>query len=318
MRTKRRVLAAKIEAVEGTPEALTADETGLIAKEANYTPDISMLPRDVIMASFSKLPDLAGKKMASIRIVAEIVGRGTAYAANNLPFLSPYLRACGLAEALDVTPASEKVTYTRASLGHPSLTLGFIDPDDAAGAVLKLIAGARGQLKILGKTGEALFADMTFMGAYQAIADGAAITPNISNVNPPQLLASLFTTGGYSPVVQSFEIDLGNKLSGREDLNSASGYKSFVITDGDTRGRMQTEMVKVATHDYYGQLNAGTLGALNVGPIGPAQYNKVQLTAPKQRITSVQETEVEGHMALDCGFQLAMDAGDDEFVLEFS
>lgn len=318
MQTKRRILAGKIETTEGSPEVLTATETGILATAAEYTPDIQMLPREVILASFSKLPDLPGARLAQISFSAEVMGRGVAYSAIVKPRLSPYLRACGLQETVVTTGGQEKVSYQRASANIPSLTLALLDNDDAGGAVIKKIAGARGNVKLRGEVGKQLYADFTFTGVYLDVADGALLSASYDSVMPPQLLAAQFALGAFSPVVNSFEVDLGNRVTGRPDINSASGYKSFVISDGDTRGRMDPEMVTVATHDYYGRWKGGLHGTLSIGAFGPAQYNRVKLTAPKLVTTKVSEGEREGHQIVNVDFQLAMNAGDDELVLEFS
>jgi hypothetical protein len=313
MTTKRRVLAAKIEAVEGTPEALTAAETGVIVIDPKYSPDVKMIQRLGILASFSKLPDLPGPRLAHISFRAEVYGRAAAFAADNLPALSPYFRACGLAETLDVTPGSEKVSYTRASSGIPSLTLGLYTD-----GLCKMISGARGTVKFSAEVGGALYADFDFLGVYQPPVDAAMLVPSYVNLVPPQLLAAAFQVDAFAPVLKSFSIDLGNKLAGREDLNSASGYKSFLLVDGDTRGTFDPEQVLVATHDYYGNWGGGIHGALSVGPFNAVQYNRLKITAPKLVTTKVDEGEREGQAVHTVGFQLAMDAGDDEVVIEIS
>ena len=317
MQTKRRIIAGKLEAAEGVPEALTAAETGILVRDVSYTPDITMLPREVILATFSKLPDLTGARMARIGFKAEVIGRGAAYSAEVLPRLDPYLKACGLAATLDVTGGSEKVTYQRASANIPSITIAFLDDDGAGGAVIKKIAGARGTVKFSGQVGQQLFAEFSFIGSYQPVVDGAQLAASYDSLVPPQLLGATFTVGGYAPVLQSFEIDLANKLAGRPSIAAASGYQSFEITDGDTRGRMDPEMVKVAVNDYYGKWVGGLTGALVCGPFGPAQYNRIQLNAPKLVTTDVQEGEREGQQVCNVGFQLAMNAGDDEMLLTF-
>lgn len=318
MQTKRRIVAGKIESVEGTPETLTASETGILVTEPSYAPDIAMLPRDFLLATFSKMPDLAGAQMAKIGFKAEVIGRGSAYAATTLPRLDPYLKACGLAATVDETVDAEKVTYQRANSNIPSLTLAFLDDDGAGGAVVKKISGARGTVKFSGQVGQPLYAVFEFIGAYNTVADGSQLTASYDSVVPPQLLGCNFTVDAFEPVLQSFEIDLANKLAGRPNINKASGYESFEITDGDTRGRFDPEMVKVATKDYYGDWKDGITGALQIGAFGPAQYNQVKITAPKLRTTNVQEGDREGQMTVNVDFQLAMDSGDDEFVLEFS
>lgn len=318
MQTKRRIIAGKIESVEGTPETLTATETGILVRDVSYTPDINMLPREVILATFSKLPDLVGARMARIAFKAEVIGRGVAYAAATLPRLDPYLKACGLAATVDETPGGETVSYQRASANIPCMTIALLDDDGAGGAVIKKISGARGTVKFTGQVGGQLYAEFSFVGAYIAPADGAQLVASYDSVVPPQLLGATFTAGGFAPVLQSFEIDLANKLAGRPSIAAASGYQSFEITDGDTRGRMDPEMVKVSTNDYYGDWIGGITGALVCGPFGPAQYNKLAIGAPKLVTTDVQEGEREGQQVCNVGFQLAMDSGDDEFILTFS
>ncbi len=318
MQTKRRIIAAKIEAVEGTPEILTAAETGILVTNPSYTPDIKMLPRDVLLASFSKLPDLVGVRLARIAFKAEVIGRGVAYAPATLPRLSPYLRACGLQETVDVTVSAEKVSYQRSSQNIPSLTMAFLDDAGAGGAVIKQLSGARGNVKFSAGVGGQLYAEFSFIGAYADPVDGAQLVASYDDIRPPQLLNAPGTIGGFQSTFSSFDLDMGNKLAGIPDCSAVSGYRGFEITDGDSRGRIDPEMVKVADKDFYGDWTGGTEAALVVGPFGPTQYNQLGFTAPKLVMTNVQEGDRESKMILNIDFQLAMNAGDDEFVLEFS
>ncbi|MCF6265232.1 MAG: hypothetical protein L3J57_01650 [Desulfuromusa sp.] len=318
MQTKRRIIAAKIEGTEGVAETLTATETGILVTNGSYTPDIKMLPRDVLLATFSKLPDLTGVRLSKLTFKAEMIGRGTAYAAGTVPRLSPYLRACGLQETVDVTGGAENVSYQRASSGIPSLTMAFLDDDGAGGAVVKKLIGARGNVKFSGSVGGQLYAEFSFIGAFVDVVDGAQLTASYDDIRPPQLLGTAFTVDGYQSAFSAFDFDMGNTLAGIPDCSKDSGYRGFEITDGDTRGQFDPEMVKVATHDYYGKWIDGIEGALVVGPFGPAQYNRIGINAPNLVTTNVQETERESQMALTVNYQLAMNSGDDEFVLTFS
>jgi hypothetical protein len=306
-------VAGKVEAAEGTPETLTATEGGIIAIDAKWTPDIKMLTRNVALPTLSKLQDIPGMALAHISFRAELMGRSAAFSSDNLPLASPYLRACGFQETLDVTPGSEKVTYRPASTGIPSLTLGLYTD-----GVIKLLAGARGTVKFSAVNGEQIFADFDFMGAYADPADGAILSPTFISLLPPVLQNALFTIGGYTPVFKSFEIDMGNKLAPREDANSTSGYKSFMLSDRNPRGKFDPEMTLVATHDWYGRWKDGTTGALSIGAVGTTQYNKVKITAPKVAYAKVQEGDREGLELANTDFQLAMNSGDDEIVIEFS
>jgi hypothetical protein len=313
MKTKRRVVAGKIEALEGAAETLTATEGGIIAIDAKWSPDIKMLPRNVALPTLSKLQDVPGLALAHISFKAELMGRSTAFAADNLPLVDPYLRACGFAATLDVTPGSEKVTYRPASTGIPCLTLGVYTD-----GVIKKMSGARGAVKISAVNGEPIFAEFDFVGAYIAPIDGAILTPTYLSILPPTLLNALFTVGGFTPVFKSVSFDMGNKLAPQEDANAVSGYKSFMLADRDPRGKFDPEMTTVADHDWYGRWKAGTTGALNLGAIGATQYNKVKITAPKVAYAKIGEGDREGLEIADTDFQLCMNTGDDEIVIEFS
>ena len=313
MLTRRRVLVAKIEAAEGVAETLTAAEGGIIAIDAKWSPDIKMLERLAALPSLSKLKKIPGLALAHISFKAEIMGRTAAFSSINLPYLDPYLRACGFVATLDVTGGSEKVTYKPASTGWPCLTMALYTD-----GVRKLITGARGTVKFSGTVGEQLFAEFDFLGAYNAVTDATILAPTFPTHNPPLLTAAGLTIGAYTPVIKSFSIDMGNKLAPREDINAASGYKSFMLTDRNPAGQFDPEMALVAGYDWYGLWKAGTSAALATGAIGAAQYNKVKFTAPTLVHTKVSEGDREGLEVANTDFQLAIGTGDDEVVIEFS
>lgn len=313
LRTRRRVLAGKIEGTEGTKEALLAADGGIIALDLKWTPDIKMLDRSAALPSLSKLKKIPGLALARIGFKTELMGCATAFSSVNLPPFHQYLLACGFAATLDVTPGSEKVTYKPASSGVPSLTIAaYVD------GTIRVITGARGTVKFSGNVGEQLFAEFDFMGAYNAVTDGAILNPSLPMLDPPRLTGAQFTVGGFAPVLKTVSIDMGNKLAPREDMNSASGYKSFMITDRDPSGSFDPEMELVATQNWYGRWKAGTSGALSIGAIGASQYNKVKLTAPTLVSTKVAEGEREGLEVANTDFQLAIGTGDDELVIEIS
>lgn len=313
IKTRRRTLIGKIEAVEGVAENLQAADGGIIASDTNWVPDIKMLQRNAATASLSKLPDIPGLALGQISFRAEMMGRTTAFAAGNKPYVSPFLRACGFAETVVVTAGQEKVTYAPASTGVPSLTLSLFTD-----GVIKQLVGARGNVKFMGVVGEQLWAEFTFMGAFVEPTDGAIVTPTFPTHIPPRCLNASLAVGAFTPVVRGFSIDMQNKLAPREDVNSPTGYKSFMLTDRDPRGNFDPEMELVATHPWYGRWRAGTTAALSLGPIGTDQYNRVKLTAPKLLYTKVAQADREGNEIANTDFQLAMASGDDELVIEFS
>ncbi len=312
MLTTRRVIAAKIEVTEGTGETLTDSEGGILVIDPKVDVDIKMNPRNPVMATLSKFADIAGSQLARITFRAELKGVGSAYAAANLPALSPYLRACGFAETLDVTVDAETVTYQPASTGVPTITIGAYED-----GVIKRIIGARGNVKFAGVAGEVVYADFDFLGVWDGATDGALLAPTYESTIPPTFLSANFSVAAYAAIINSFNVDMANELKLREDANKSTGYISTVITGRDPNGTFDPEMVTVAAYDWYGKWKAGTTGALNVGSVGATQYNKFKITAPKLLPRKVSDSDREGIVVAENAFQLAMDSGDDEIVILF-
>jgi len=163
-----------------------------------------------------------------------------------------------------------------------------------------------------------MHAEFDFLGVWDGVTDGALLAPTYEGTLPPAFLSGSFSVASYSAVIAGVSLDLGNTLTLRQSVNKAAGYVSCVITGRDPNGTMDPEMTLVATHDWYGRWKAGTTGALNIGPVGATQYNKFTITAPKVLYQKVSDAEREGLAVADTAFQLAMNTGDDELVLEFS
>lgn len=313
MLKQRRVLAAKIETVEGTAETLDASCGGILVYDVLGLPEIEQIQRKALSASLSKFPNMTGKQSGKITFKAELKGTGAAYSSSVKPLISPYLRACGFAETVDVTPGAEKITYDPASSGAPSLTMGFYDD----GLIYKY-KGCRGHVKFSGQTGGIVMAEFEFQGVLDSIIDGALLTPTYENVTPPNCLNVPVTLDAYAAVINSFNIDPGIKTALRTDISQASGYRSALITDREMTGKIDPEKVLVAAYDIHGKQKTGALIALTIGPVGATQYNKFTFTAPKAQITAVGDAEREGITVADLTLKFNRNTGDDEIRLVYS
>jgi len=95
MLIRKRQLAAKIEAVEGTAETLLAADAGILVNfspKASYDPQ--MYQRDPVRASLTKMGKLAGKRSAGIDFSIELKGSGSVTVE---PEWLRLIRACGFA-----------------------------------------------------------------------------------------------------------------------------------------------------------------------------------------------------------------------------
>lgn len=313
MLTRRRVIAAKIESVEGTAEAITVADSGILAIDPTFDADIKMYERaNVRLNSLSNLVPIPGQQSGSISFKVELKGTGATYTALIKPAVGPYLRACGFAETVDLTAGSEKVTYLPASSGVPSLTIWCYEDGQ-----VKKLKGCRGTVSFSGKIGEPVFATFKFTGVYDGAPALAMITPTFESAIPPVLLGTTLTIDAYAAIIESFSIDMGNEISLRPSVNSTTGYLSAVMTGRKPSGKLDPEMVLPATYDFFTKWVSGAAGALAIGPIGSVNYNRFNLSAPKCVYTKVGSGDRAGNQTADLDFALAMNTGDDEFKLEF-
>ena len=79
MLTRRRVIAGKIESVEGTAEAITVTDAGIMAIDPKFDADFQLNPRSNQLNTLSKLVPVIGKQLAKISFTAEMRGPGSSY-----------------------------------------------------------------------------------------------------------------------------------------------------------------------------------------------------------------------------------------------
>ncbi|HAM40397.1 MAG TPA: hypothetical protein DCP69_03420 [Candidatus Omnitrophica bacterium] len=314
MLTRRRVIAGKIEAVEGTAETITVSDAGIVAIDPQFDADFKQYNRDNVRSNtLSKMQAIPGQKMGTISFKCELKGTGSAYSATVKPALGMYLRACGFAETVVTTAGSETVTYLPASTGVPSLTLWMYDD----GAVRKL-KGCRGTVSFSGKIGEPIFAEFKFSGVYDGAPALAMISPTLESTIPPVMLNAALTIDSYAAIFETFSIDMGNEIQMRSSASAATGYLSAMLTDRKPTGKLDPEMVLPAAYDFMGKWESGAAGIFSLGPIaGSGDYNKFSISAPKCVYTKVGSGDRNGIAVADLDFQLAMNSGDDEFQLQF-
>jgi hypothetical protein len=313
--SRRRVIAAKVESVEGTMEAITVSEAGILALDPKFDATFGVNERSNMLNTLSKLQPVMGSRSAKLTFKAELKGAGAAYSASVKPAIGMYLRACGMLETIDVTASNEKATYTPASSGVPSLTIWLYED-----GVVKKMRGARGTFSITGEVGGIIMAEFTFTGVFDSVADLGMISPTFEATIPPVLQAATFSCDSYAAVIKSISLDCANTVQLRESVSSADGYVSALITDRKPTGKFDPEFTTVAVYDWFTKWKTGSAGALTLGPIAPStgNYNKFTITAPKLVYTGLGEGSRAGIMTLDTAFALAMNTGDDEFQIQFS
>ncbi|MFA4905043.1 MAG: phage tail tube protein [Candidatus Margulisiibacteriota bacterium] len=93
MLVRKRQLAAKYEAAEGTAEILSAQDAGILVNftpKANYDPQ--MYQRDLVRTTLTKIGKLAGKMAAGLEFAIELRGSGSL---TGQPKWAKLIEACG-------------------------------------------------------------------------------------------------------------------------------------------------------------------------------------------------------------------------------
>lgn len=318
MRTRRRVVACKIEATEGTAETLGASQGGILVIDPKIDVDIKMTERPIARPTLGTFAAIAGARSAQMTFKTELKGTGATYTVNSAtkPLISNYLEACGYLATFGsgaiaawcFTPTSG----TGASLYTPSLTLCTWED-----GVKKQIRGARGNVKFSGNVGEPVYAEFTFQGVLDTITDEANPAPTFETQIPPVMLSANMSIGNYAAIAGSFTLDSGNTLSLRESMSSADGYLSTLITQRKLSGTLNPEMTTVAVKDWFGIWKASTNIPLIIGNIGTGAGNVIKFVIPKLRLKKVGDTDKNGIAVADLQFDLEETSVDDEVTLYF-
>lgn len=300
---RRSQVAAKIEAVEGTPETLLAADAFLVF-QPTADPDIQRYKRDPARETLGQMESLPGERSGKITLTCELAGSGTAGTA---PFWGKLMKACGFAETI---VGGTSVAYTPASAGIPSMSLAlYMD------GIIKKIWGARGDVFLTLDKGKPGLLKFTFTGADFTLVDGALLVGvSYSVIKPPVFLGAQFAYDTYAANISKLEINQGNAVQLRDDVSAASGYKSALITNREPKVSFDPEAVTVATKDFFGKWR-GSDGCAMSFQIGATPGNIVAVSAPKAQIEDLKLADRKEIRTFGISAGLKMNTGDDDWTI---
>lgn len=304
---KRAQLAAKIEETEGDAQTL-AGADAFLAENIAFNPTTAMEQRNNVASSLSPFSQVAGVRSATMEFEVELKGSGEKGTA---PALGKLLKACGFGEAVVV---SASATYTPASTGLSSLTIGLYND-----GVRYQIQGARGNVSLRlekGKPGRFRF---VFTGAEYVVGDVAMLSSGVSyeTSKPQPFLSASLSIDSYAALVGLLEFNMGNEVTLRDSVNTASGHLSAVIAGRQPTLSLDPEMVTVATYDWFTKLKTANEGALTA-TLGATAGNICTISAPKVQYTGIRVDGKSGLRSLGVDCQLNRNAGDDELSIVFT
>lgn len=277
---RKRVLAAKIESTPGTAESLSASDGAFNAYDVIAQAEIAVESRQS-QGSFGRLPGVPGARAGTLSFKVDLGWDGTA----TLPtWATTLLPMCGWVNSSGTLTPRTEAPGTNVKTGTLAT---YID------GVKKTIAGACGNVRFVFPSGRMAFAEFSFRGVWQAVADVSLISPTYPTALPIRYASAITTYDSVAMCVEQLTIESGNTIKLRECAASAAGFDYGVIVKREPKATANPEAKLVATDDRYGDWLAANEAELSVILDGPSD-STIEFSAPKAQIVNAQEGEREG------------------------
>jgi hypothetical protein len=290
---------AKIETtpgVEAAPTTSGSPNDYILALEANYAPNFSIIDRKYLRPSISNTPHLMGRQLATLTFTTEVFGTGVAAVATDVttqsqatPKWADLLEGCAFAGAAVSSPAGK--VYTPLTSAQKTLTLYcYYD------GMLHKLTGAMGTFTLSAPAGQIATMQWTFTGVYNDPVATSTPTPTPPTITPPLVESIQFAIGSTASTVflpGNVNIDVANTVTPRTDANSAKGFNSMIITARAPQLSFSPESVPEASHPFWGDFSSATAKAINFH-IGSSAGNKVLVTVPNVQTSNLQYSDRDG------------------------
>ena len=307
---KNRQCLAKIESSAGTPETLAAADGAENFSNPQFTPNVPPYVREG-QGSLSKPCSIAGAQSGSYTVRTELYNN-----TSNAPFWATVLAPTA---GLKLTGS----TLTLETGGTATLTFA-----ENIGANRFEIAGAQCNLKLVAdKVGEPIKLDWSINGSFVTPYTSSLLTPAYPSIVPPRFVGAALTlanaTASGDFIVSKFELDLGNKVTLREDgsngTTNTTGYVGSVIVDRDPTLKITVEVPLISSHNFYTDLLASTESQFSF-KIGNTTSGFITVTAPKLQVREISHSDKEGIFTYDltCGLNRNGTNGDSELSIVLS
>lgn len=308
----RELILAKLESSYNTDAAPTAAANAILVQNLSWADaGLRMDKRPAIRGnSIAMLQDIYGGELKEFSFDTEVKGSG---AAGTAPEIDPLLQACATTATI---VASTSVTYDPNS--NPA-TMGSVTIYYYEDGSLHKITGARGNVSFDIKTGGVVIAKFKMTGHIESYTDVVLPTPTFNATVPVAAINVAATFGAYSPVLDTFMVDLGNKIEMPPALGATDGYGAVIISSRDVKGNMDPEADTIANINYFSDLSVGTTVDFTTGAIGATAGNKVTFTIPKLYLVKIAPKARNEIRVYTLDFQAVENAGvDNEISIVFT
>lgn len=297
-----RALLGAVESVKGTDEVPTGTDVIRI-NSLNINTDMTVLDNKVVKLTAGNLAHDIGKKMMTLEVEFKwrfSGGLGT------VPELSPILQCCAATETLDV---GVDVEYAPATIPAAAKTASFYAFKD--GLRYNFI-GAVGNLTLSATIGEYVTGTATILAPYLEPTVQAVPALTYSDAGSPIVFetADIFNDGAVIKV-GAFEMDFGNAT----EEHYVTSDHSFEVMDRAPTITFTKDSINTAAE--LAALAAGTDVSFSATLDG-GTANKLIITAPVMRRTSLSDGERGTRDTKDLAYNLYESSGDDQFLFNIA
>ena len=280
-------IAAKHETTVGTPIALGAGDGVYNAYDLEIQGEIEVDQREG-QGSFNYLSGVPGARQGKMSFKCDIGWDG----ATVPPWASVLFPVCGMIDSGGVFQP-ESTSPTDPASNVKTATVGIYE-----NGVLKQLAGAAGNCKLVLPAGRMAYCEFEFSGVWQPVVDSALITPVYPTYKPARFASATCTWNSVVQHVEQVEVDFGNEVIYRESPTTAAGIISALIVNRYPKITINPEAQLVADQDRYGdwiqELNneyAFSSSLDTLASTGAA--SSIAVSAPKAQIFNLQEGDRE-------------------------
>lgn len=333
--TRKALIAASIEATEGTDAIANAGTGGTNTHLLVSNPQVNIvaddIDRDIVKPHLSPLGSIVGAAYGELTFMTELRGKGAAVSAASPLRDNPLWVACGMSPTYAASGTSS-VVYKKKSANAAASANATASLYAYLAGLLHVFTGCRGNVRINAESGRFGTLEWTLRGFFLKITtnDNSSgifdqATPAGSydafSTKPPSVLGCTLSVHGVSSlVVQALSLDLQNDIQLRPSMIASNGYAGCVINDSNPQGSINPEAVLRATHDVWARWQAGTEGVITAQIGSSGSTNGIKINVPAAQYRKPSWADRNGIRTYDIPFSCnaASSAGDDEVEIHFS
>lgn len=303
-KTERKALLLKTEVTYGTDAVPTGGANAILARNLSFDPNpATVLSRDLVKPTLGRPRLPIAARHVTLGFDVEMAGGG---AAGTAPKYGPALRACGLAETINV---GVDVQYDPVSASEESCSIYF-NMDGTRHAMV----GVRGDVSVVYQPNDVPLFRFALTGLHVNPAAQALPVPDFSSFQHPLPMSvtntPTFTLHTFAAVLRELTLAMGQRVVYRDLVNA----EAVDITGREPSGSCVIESPALGTKDFFAIERAETQAALQLVH-GTVAGNIVQADAPKIQILNPRYRDVDGNNYLEMDLSVGEDTGDDELKI---